>query len=133
MDDTNPTKEDVEYVDSIQEDVNWLISGWADERLGLKPKGKTPEAVTSNGKPDFYCRRCTGSPGTPEARRLEPFYASDYFEQIYEYAVALIQKGKAYVCDLTPEETDEYRRPTPARKAPSAIAAWRKTWTCSPA
>jgi hypothetical protein len=44
MDDTNPTKEDVEYVDSIIEDVNWLISGWADQNLGLKPKGKTPEA-----------------------------------------------------------------------------------------
>src|SRR5437868_12854981 len=39
MDDTNPTKEDVEYVDSIQEDVRWLIAGWADDRLGLKPPG----------------------------------------------------------------------------------------------
>jgi len=53
MDDTNPTKEDVEYVDSITEDVNWLIAGWADHCLGLKPKGKTPDSVTSNGKPDF--------------------------------------------------------------------------------
>ena len=44
------------------------------------------------------------------AARLEPFYASDYFDQIYEYAVALIKKGNAYVCDLTPDETDEYRR-----------------------
>lgn len=42
--------------------------------------------------------------------RLEPFYASDYFDQIYEYAVVLIKKGLAYVCDLTPDETDEYRR-----------------------
>src|SRR6478736_3216472 len=41
MDDTNPTKEDVEYVESITEDVNWLISAWANDRLGLKPKGKT--------------------------------------------------------------------------------------------
>ena len=40
MDDTNPTKEEVEYVDSIQEDVNWLIGGWADDKLGLKEKGK---------------------------------------------------------------------------------------------
>src|SRR5499425_3930229 len=48
MDDTNPTKEDVEYVDSIQEDVNWLIGGWADDKLGLKPKGKLPEAIDSN-------------------------------------------------------------------------------------
>jgi glutaminyl-tRNA synthetase len=41
---------------------------------------------------------------------LEPFYASDYFDQLYEYAVALIKKSKAYVCDLSPDETDEYRR-----------------------
>jgi glutaminyl-tRNA synthetase len=123
MDDTNPAKEDVEYVDSITEDVNWLISAWADKNLGLKPKGKTPETVTSNGKPDFYLAPvvaqtsglCEKS-GTktkehrPEACATEPFYASDYFDQIYEYAVALIKKGKAYVCDLTPDETDEYRR-----------------------
>src|SRR2546425_5115836 len=43
MDDTNPTKEEVEYVDSITEDVKWLISAWADDRLGLKEKGRTPE------------------------------------------------------------------------------------------
>src|SRR5215475_10378591 len=49
MDDTNPTKEEVEYVDSITEDVRWLISAWADERLGLKPKGKTPETIAVNG------------------------------------------------------------------------------------
>jgi glutaminyl-tRNA synthetase len=41
---------------------------------------------------------------------VEPFYASDYFDQIYEYAVMLVKKGRAYVCDLTPDETDEYRR-----------------------
>ena len=52
MDDTNPAKEEVEYVESIQTDVNWLIAGWADDRLGLKAKGKTPENITSNGKPD---------------------------------------------------------------------------------
>jgi len=108
MDDTNPTKEDVEYVDSITEDVNWLIGGWADDQLGLKPKGKTPDTITSNGKPDFYL-----PPSTLDSRPstgAEPFYASDYFDQIYEYAVALVKKGKAYVCDLTPDETDEYRR-----------------------
>jgi glutaminyl-tRNA synthetase len=123
MDDTNPTKEDVEYVDSITEDVNWLIAGWADHCLGLKPKGKTPDSVTSNGKPDFSLPATVGqasslSPSSKEKIRdrqdacptLEPFYASDYFEQIYEYAVALVKKGKAYVCDLTPDETDEYRR-----------------------
>jgi glutaminyl-tRNA synthetase len=104
MDDTNPTKEDVEYVDSIQEDVNWLVAGWANTNLGLKEKGKMPEAVSSNGKPDFYLAPVSKSGTT------EPFYASDYFEQIYEYAVVLIKKGNAYVDDLTPEETDDYRR-----------------------
>src|SRR5438067_4525358 len=56
MDDTNPTKEEVEYVDSIIEDVKWLISDWADDRLGLKEKGKTPETKTIDSKPDFYLR-----------------------------------------------------------------------------
>src|SRR3989475_2522022 len=50
MDDTNPTKEDVEYVDSITEDVQWLTSGWAGNTLGLKPKGKTPESREDGGK-----------------------------------------------------------------------------------
>jgi glutaminyl-tRNA synthetase len=109
MDDTNPTKEDVEYVDSIIADVNWLIGGWADHCLGFKPKGKTPEGTTLNGKPDFHLPAVTSSHLPPLASGLEPFYASDYFDQIYEYAVALIKKGKAYVCDLSPKETDEYR------------------------
>jgi len=111
MDDTNPTKEDVEYVDSITEDVNWLISAWADDKLGLKTKGKTPETITSNGKPDFHLPAVVPSQ-IPDAKpqNLEAFYASDYFDQIYEYAIALIKKGKAFVCDLTPDETDEYRR-----------------------
>src|SRR5436305_10037941 len=43
MDDTNPAKEDVEYVESIEEDVEWLIGDWATDKYGLKPKGKTPE------------------------------------------------------------------------------------------
>jgi len=64
FDDTNPTKEDVEYVESIKEDIKWLGFDWGD--------------------------------------RL--FYASDYFEQLYQYAVQLIKAGKAYVCDLSPEE-----------------------------
>jgi glutaminyl-tRNA synthetase len=126
MDDTNPTKEDVEYVDSIQEDVRWLIGGWAEERLGLKPKGKLAEAQTVDGKPDFHLpavipqpRVANDSSGTQPERAaaraalveaaLEPFYASDYFDQIYQYAVELIKKGKAYVCDLTPADTDAYR------------------------
>jgi glutaminyl-tRNA synthetase len=81
MDDTNPAKEDVEYVDSIRQDVGWLIGGWADSSLGLKPDGG-------------------------------PFYASDYFSQIYAYAVALIEKGKAYVDDLSAEETEKHRGTT---------------------
>jgi glutaminyl-tRNA synthetase len=110
MDDTNPTKEEVEYVDAIIEDVKWLISGWADDKLGLKPRGKTPETVTSSGKSDFYLAPITNGAASPSAgATLEPFYASDYFEQIYEYAVALIKKGKAYVCDLSPADTDAYR------------------------
>ena len=91
MDDTNPAKEDVEYVDSIIADVRWLIAGWADEVL-----------------------RCKADDA--------PFFASDYFGQIYACALTLIHAGKAYVCDLTAEQTDEYRgapdrpgRPSPFR------------------
>jgi len=120
MDDTNPAKEDIEYVESIQEDVRWLIGGWADDRLGLKPKGKTPEAQTINSKPDFHLAAAQRAAGILPAEaaltasetletRLEPFYASDYFDQIYEYAVALIKNGRAYVCDLSREQTEEYR------------------------
>ena len=69
MDDTNPAKEDTEYVDAIQEDIHWLGFDWGDR---------------------FY-------------------YGSDYFEKDYEYAVELIKKGLAYVCDLTPEQFKEYR------------------------
>src|SRR5271169_3327415 len=54
MDDTNPAKEEVEYVDSITEDVRWLISDWADDRLGLKLKGKLAEMQQVKGKTDFY-------------------------------------------------------------------------------
>ena len=78
MDDTNPAKEDVEYVDSIIADVRWLIGGWADKEVRFKTEG-------------------------------EPFYASDYFQQLHDYAVQLIGLGKAYVCDLTAEQTDAYR------------------------
>jgi len=104
MDDTNPTKEEVEYVDSIIADVKWLIGGWADDRLGFKPKGKTPESSSVNGKPDFCL-----PPVTKAGAGLEPFYASDYFDQIYEYAVQLTKKGLAYVDDLSAEDTDKYR------------------------
>ena len=120
MDDTNPTKEDVEYVDSIQEDVNWLISAWADKNLGLKPKGKTPEAVTSNGKPDFYLPRSTCCSGavpsaSPSARRDATRPSRTILRlrllrpdlRIRRHAH---QKGHGLRCDLTPEETDDYRR-----------------------
>lgn len=79
MDDTNPTKEEVEYVDSIIADVKWLIAGWADHCLVMKG-------------------------GTDH-----PFHASDYFDKLYDFAEQLIRKKAAYVCDLTPEETDSYR------------------------
>ena len=69
MDDTNPTKEDVEFVDAIKEDIRWLGFDWGD---------------------NF-------------------FYGSDYFEKDYEFAVELIKKGLAYVCQLTPEQFKEYR------------------------
>ena len=108
MDDTNPTKEDVEYVESIEEDVEWLISGWANDKYGLKPKGKLPETNPVNGKPDSFLPAVVGK--NHRDASLEPFYASDYFDQIYEYAVTLIKKGHAYICDLTPDETDDFRR-----------------------
>ncbi len=99
MDDTNPVKEDIEYVESIIEDVRWLIDGWADHCIGLKPADANTGAV----------------PG--------PFYASDYFDQIHDFAVDLIERGKAYVDDLTPEETDAYRqesKESPFRSRPVA-------------
>jgi glutaminyl-tRNA synthetase len=124
FDDTNPTKEDIEYVQSIIQDVHWLIDGWADHCIGLKPKGKTPDRITTDGKPDFYLGPVLPPPqaeaGNPHSTVVEPFYASDYFEQLYEYAVQLILKGKAYVCDLSAEETDRYRGAPdrPGRESP---------------
>jgi glutaminyl-tRNA synthetase len=104
MDDTNPAKEEVEYVDSIIADVRWLIAGWADDTLGFKPKGATPAPQTVGGKPDHYLAPVPAVPPN-----TEPFFASDYFEQIYGYALELIKKGRAYVCDLSPEDTEAYR------------------------
>ena len=72
MDDTNPTKEDEEFVDAIKEDIHWLGHDWEDR---------------------FY-------------------YASDYFDKMYEFAVELIKKGLAYVCELTPEQMKEMRGDT---------------------
>ncbi|HSG27785.1 MAG TPA: glutamine--tRNA ligase/YqeY domain fusion protein, partial [Candidatus Krumholzibacterium sp.] len=80
FDDTNPSKEDVEYVDSIMEDVHWLGFDWED--------------------------------------RL--FYASDYFGQLYEFALQLIRAGKAFVCELSAEEMRQYRGTLtePGRESP---------------
>jgi len=108
MDDTNPAKEDVEYVDSIIHDVEWLISDWADDRMGFKPAGRTPEPQTIDGKPDFHLG-AVNPKSAPPGEKLEPFYASDYFDQLYVWAIELIRKGQAYVCDLSAEETDRYR------------------------
>ena len=104
FDDTNPVKEDVEYVGSITRDVRWLIAGWADHCLGFKAKGSTPSLSSIAGAPDYHI-----GPVPADAPNAEPFSASDYFPQLYEYALALIRKGHAYVCDLSPKETEEYR------------------------
>ena len=72
MDDTNPAKEDTEYVEAIMQDIHWLGFDWGDRF----------------------------------------FYGSDYFEKTYEYALELIRKGLAYVCELTPEQFREYRGDT---------------------
>lgn len=117
MDDTNPTKEETEYVESIVEDVNWLIAGWADQVLGLKSKGKTSDVQEVDGRPDFSLQPIVLERAAPNSaigqaqpeKNAEPFYASDYFEQFFEYAVQLIAKGKAYVDELSPTDTDSYR------------------------
>lgn len=103
MDDTNPAKEELEYVDSIIADVRWLISGWADSVLGLKHVGQTPKPA-DHGL-DFQITSSAPSASTP----LEPFFASDYFEALYAFAQQLIRLGKAYVCDLTPDQTEQFR------------------------
>ncbi len=94
MDDTNPTKEDVEYVQAIQEDIHWLGFDWG---------GRF-------------------------------FYASDYFEQMYQCAEDLIEKGLAYVCELSPEQFREYRgdvnvparSPYRDRPAPESLDLFRR-------
>ncbi len=107
MDDTNPAKEEVEYVDSILADTKWLIDGWADDNLGLKPRGKTPDTKVNGNKTDFELSAIRN----PKSEiPVEPFHASDYFDQFYEYALQLVRNGNAYVCDMTPEQTDEFRR-----------------------
>jgi glutaminyl-tRNA synthetase len=115
MDDTNPTREESEYVKSITEDVSWLIRDWADDVLGLKVIGRPCEVRRIDGKRDFYLAPlnavagCTDASSAESAIQAEPFYASDYFDQMFEYARELIAKGKAYVDDLSPEDTDNFR------------------------
>jgi len=118
MDDTNPAKEDVEYVDSITADVKWLIAGWADHCLGLKEVGATSVERSVAGRRDFFLAPVM--PAEVAGRRLEPFYASDYFEPLYEFAIRLVELGKAYVCDLSPGDTDSYRGSPdrPGRESP---------------
>ena len=81
MDDTNPAKEDNEFVEAIQQDIHWLGFDWGDRF----------------------------------------FFGSDYFEKTYEYAIELIKKGLAYVCELTPEQFREYRGDT----THPAVSPWR--------
>jgi glutaminyl-tRNA synthetase len=82
FDDTNPSKENIEYVDSIKEDIHWLGFDWEDRE----------------------------------------YYASDYFEQLYQYAVYLIKKGKAFVCEMTAGEMSQHRG-TPS--TPGKLSPWR--------
>ncbi len=114
FDDTNPAKEELAYVEAITTDVNWLIAGWADHCLGLKAPGSTPAAITTNGKPDFHLAAVAPATfhshaTTADDERAEPFSASSYFDQLYLYATELIQRGKAFVCDLSPSDTEAYR------------------------
>ena len=107
MDDTNPAKEEVEYVDAILADVKWLVAGWAEDRLALKAKGASPTAVGAVGAEDYF-----QSPVLPDAAAAgsaEPFFASGYFDALHAFALRLIHKGKAYVCDHTAEEVDRMR------------------------
>jgi len=105
FDDTNPAKEDAHYVAAITRDIRWLISGWADAQLTFKPRGSTPALThTTDGRPDRLVPYAAAD--TPNT---EPYAASDYFEALYDYACELIRRGKAYVCDLSPEDTERYR------------------------
>ena len=100
FDDTNPAKEDIHYVNAITADIKWLIEGWADAQLTFKPKGAFPNSQTIDDRPDFQVASISAN--SPDS---EPFTASAYFDQLYVYAIALIKSGKAYVCDLSPEDT----------------------------
>ena len=120
MDDTNPAKEEVEYVESILADVRWLVAGWADDRLALKRAHATPVTQSVAGRQDFYQAPVLAADA--RGADVEPFYASDYFEQLHAYAVRLIEKGRAYVCDHTPAEVDRMRG---APGEPGEPSRWR--------
>ena len=90
FDDTNPTKEDTEYVDAIKEDIQWLGFQWANE-----------------------------------------FYASDYFQQLWDFAIELIKEGKAYVDEQRPSFHRRELPPSPASTALTVTAPSRRVWTCS--
>ncbi|HEY4302206.1 MAG TPA: glutamate--tRNA ligase family protein, partial [Candidatus Didemnitutus sp.] len=124
FDDTNPAREEIEYVEAITDDVRWLVAGWADQCLGFKHKGAAPASQTVNGRPDHFLPSVDPAElRAPDAReRTEPFFASGYFDQLHDYAVELIRRGQAYVCDLTPEETDAYRG---APDKPGRDSPWR--------
>ena len=104
FDDTNPAKEDASYVDAITHDIKWLIEGWADEQLASKPQGAVPVAQQINDRTDYQVSTASSSDADTEA-----FTASDYFDQLYNYALDLIKKGHAFVCDLSATEIEEYR------------------------
>ncbi len=123
FDDTNPVKEDTAYVESITNDVQWLIAGWADQCLGFKAVGALPMPHEVRGKCDYYLPAVPPTTiGSASAIATEPFFASDYFEALYNYAVELIKRGRVYVCDLSARETDEYRG-SPDR--PGRDSPWR--------
>ena len=103
MDDTNPAKEELEYEDSILTDVRWLVAGWADHCLGLKPARATAEPRGG----DFHLPGVRAAEAGAEP--LEAFRASDYFDALHALAVRLIEAGKAFVCDHTAEEVDRMR------------------------
>ena len=121
MDDTNPVKEETEYEESIVSDVRWLIEGWADDRLGLKPRGATATHVTEGGREDFHLAAVM--PGHSSAGDLEVFRASDYFDALHAFAVRLVERGRAFVCDHTAEEVDRMRG---APGAPGEPSRWRE-------
>ena len=90
FDDTNPTKEDMEYVEAIKEDIQWLGFQWGNE-----------------------------------------YYASDYFQQLWDFAVNLIKEGKAYIDEQNSEQIAAQKGPNPEPRALTATVPSRKAWNCS--